>query len=284
MEIYQNNNLLYEEIAAIYIFNPVIIDEKRQIEISGGFDEDVFEDTKEMISIFCQTLEDAMTFNIQSDIIVEKELDEIVLSHEEGQEQAIRGIFIALQVPDCSNNYHMITNAPDMLTFATLAQTYIASIACTTLHLKPLKLPFMKFAKHAWDKLNEATGSNLANSFQKDGSFSDTEETETSENSSGCNNQHSILPEDLFECGLAAVECCSMKEYDDFLAWLMNHGYHPDKTVDPRYWDSFCRYLVCFPCDKKVISQHRLKDNIDCVLGAPAIMDNRKKGQNHSGE
>ena len=231
-----------------------------------------------MTIIFSQTLEDAMTFHIASDLVVEKDYDRIWLAHEDGREADVEGIYIALQIHDDSDYYHIITNAPDMLVFAFLAQIYITAIACPAMEQKAMGAPMLKFRDHAWDKINKTKYRGHGFQDQEEGFLSSSGKTDIQGKASEKGNPAGLLPEELFYSGLAAVECSSMKEYGDFLAWLMNNGYHPDKTVDPRYWDSLCRYLVCVPYTKRVRSQHRQKEGIDCVFSAAAVMETVNAG------
>ena len=257
MEIYRDEELLYDDIAVLYVFNPVSTSGKKEFAVSCCFDNELFEDLKEMTIIFSQTLEDAMTFHIASDLVVEKDYDRIWLAHEDGREADVEGIYIALQIHDDSDYYHIITNAPDMLVFAFLAQIYITAIACPAMEQKAMGAPMLKFRDHAWDKINKTKYRGHGFQDQEEGFLSSSGKTDIQGKASEKGNPAGLLPEELFYSGLAAVECSSMKEYGDFLAWLMNNGYHPDKTVDPRYWDSLCRYLVCVPYTKRVRSQHR---------------------------
>ena len=273
MEIYRDEELLYDDIAVLYVFNPVSTSGKKEFAVSCCFDNELFEDLKEMTIIFSQTLEDAMTFHIASDLVVEKDYDRIWLAHEDGREADVEGIYIALQIHDDSDYYHIITNAPDMLVFAFLAQIYITAIACPAMEQKAMGAPMLKFRDHAWDKINKTKYRGHGFQDQEEGFLSSSGKTDIQGKASEKGNPAGLLPEELFYSGLAAVECSSMKEYGDFLAWLMNNGYHPDKTVDPRYWDSLCRYLVCVPYTKRVRSQHRQKEGIDCVLSAAAVME-----------
>lgn len=155
MEIYRDEELLYDDIAVLYVFNPVSTSGKKEFAVSCCFDNELFEDLKEMTIIFSQTLEDAMTFHIASDLVVEKDYDRIWLAHEDGREADVEGIYIALQIHDDSDYYHIITNAPDMLVFAFLAQIYITAIACPAMEQKAMGAPMLKFRDHAWDKINK---------------------------------------------------------------------------------------------------------------------------------
>lgn len=278
MEIYRDEELLYDDIAVLYVFNPVSTSGKKEFAVSCCFDNELFEDLKEMTIIFSQTLEDAMTFHIASDLVVEKDYDRIWLAHEDGREADVEGIYIALQIHDDSDYYHIITNAPDMLVFAFLAQIYITAIACPAMEQKAMGAPMLKFRDHAWDKINKTKYRGHGFQDQEEGFLSSSGKTDIQGKASEKGNPAGLLPEELLYSGLAAVECSSMKEYGDFLAWLMNNGYHPDKTVDPRYWDSLCRYLVCVPYTKRVRSQHRQKEGIDCVFSAAAVMETVNAG------
>ena len=278
MEIYRDEELLYDDIAVLYVFNPVSTSGKKDFAVSCCFDNELFEDLKEMTIIFSQTLEDAMTFHIASDLVVEKDYDRIWLAHEDGREADVEGIYIALQIHDDSDYYHIITNAPDMLVFAFLAQIYITAIACPAMEQKAMGAPMLKFRDHAWDKINKTKYRGHGFQDQEEGFLSSSGKTDIQGKASEKGNPAGLLPEELLYSGLAAVECSSMKEYGDFLAWLMNNGYHPDKTVDPRYWDSLCRYLVCVPYTKRVRSQHRQKEGIDCVFSAAAVMETVNAG------
>ena len=278
MEIYRDEELLYDDIAVLYVFNPVSTSGKKEFAVSCCFDNELFEDLKEMTIIFSQTLEDAMTFHIASDLVVEKDYDRIWLAHEDGREVDVEGIYIALQIHDDSDYYHIITNAPDMLVFAFLAQIYITAIACPAMEQKAMGAPMLKFRDHAWDKINKTKYRGHGFQDQEEGFLSSSGKTDIQGKASEKGNPAGLLPEELLYSGLAAVECSSMKEYGDFLAWLMNNGYHPDKTVDPRYWDSLCRYLVCVPYTKRVRSQHRQKEGIDCVFSAAAVMETVNAG------
>ena len=278
MEIYRDEELLYDDIAVLYVFNPVSTSGKKEFAVSCCFDNELFEDLKEMTIIFSQTLEDAMTFHIASDLVVGKDYDGIRLAHEDGREADVEGIYIALQIHDDSDYYHIITNAPDMLVFVFLAQIYITAIACPTMEQEAMGAPMMKFRDHAWDKICETKNRDHGFQDQEDSFLSSSGKTGIQGKAPEKGNPAGILPEELFCSGLAAVECSSMKEYGDFLAWLMNNGYHPDKTVDPRYWDSLCRYLVCVPYTKRVRSQHRQKEGIDCVFSAAAVMETVNAG------
>lgn len=278
MEIYRDEELLYDDIAVLYVINPVSTSGKKEFAVSCCFDNELFEDLKEMTIIFSQTLEDAMTFHIASDLVVEKDYDRIWLAHEDGREADVEGIYIALQIHDDSDYYHIITNAPDMLVFAFLAQIYITAIACPAMEQKAMGAPMLKFRDHAWDKINKTKYRGHGFQDQEEGFLSSSGKTDIQGKASEKGNPAGLLPEELLYSGLAAVECSSMKEYGDFLAWLMNNGYHPDKTVDPRYWDSLCRYLVCVPYTKRVRSQHRQKEGIDCVFSAAAVMETVNAG------
>ena len=278
MEIYRDEELLYDDIAVLYVFNPVSTSGKKEFAVSCCFDNELFEDLKEMTIIFSQTLEDAMTFHIASDLVVEKDYDRIWLAHEDGREADVEGIYIALQIHDDSDYYHIITNAPDMLVFAFLAQIYITAIACPAMEQKAMGAPMLKFRDHAWDKINKTKYRGHGFQDQEEGFLSSSGKTDIQGKASEKGNPAGLLPEELLYSGLAAVECSSMKEYGDFLAWLMNNGYHPDKTVDPRYWDSLCRYLVCVPYTKRVRSQHRQKEGIDCVVSAGDVMETVNAG------
>ena len=278
MEIYRDEELLYDDIAVLYVFNPVSTSGKKEFAVSCCFDNELFEDLKEMTIIFSQTLEDAMTFHIASDLVVEKDYDRIWLAHEDGREADVEGIYIALQIHDDSDYYHIITNAPDMLVFAFLAQIYITAIACPAMEQKAMGAPMLKFRDHAWDKINKTKYRGHGFQDQEEGFLSSSGKTDIQGKASEKGNPAGLLPEELLYSGLAAVECSSMKEYGDFLAWLMNNGYHPDKTVDPRYWDTLCRYLVCVPYTKRVRSQHRQKEGIDCVFSAAAVMETVNAG------
>ena len=171
MEIYRDEELLYDDIAVLYVFNPVSTSGKKEFAVSCCFDNELFEDLKEMTIIFSQTLEDAMTFHIASDLVVEKDYDRIWLAHEDGREADVEGIYIALQIHDDSDYYHIITNAPDMLVFAFLAQIYITAIACPAMEQKAMGAPMLKFRDHAWDKINKTNqihgGKNMGNEYKE---------------------------------------------------------------------------------------------------------------------
>lgn len=57
MEIYRDEELLYDDIAVLYVFNPVSTSGKKEFAVSCCFDNELFEDLKEMTIIFSQTLE-----------------------------------------------------------------------------------------------------------------------------------------------------------------------------------------------------------------------------------